>query len=64
MKTTKLTRWIKENSPHAYQRLSKKTGLSASCLWSITRGISKNPRPETIRKIAKALNTTERELTK
>lgn len=57
MNTRKIKDLMKEKNMSIY-RLSKETGISDSLLGKILNGKVENPRIQTIKQIAKALNVT------
>lgn len=57
MNTRKIKDLMKEKNMSIY-RLSKETGISDSLLGKILNGKVKNPRIQTVKQIAKALNVT------
>ena len=57
MNTRKIKDLMKEKNMSIY-RLSKETGISDSLLGQILNGKVENPRIQTVKQIAKALNVT------
>ncbi|NSH12402.1 helix-turn-helix transcriptional regulator [Anaerostipes hadrus] len=57
MNTRKIKDLMKEKNMSIY-RLSKETGISDSLLGKILNGKVENPRIQTVKQIAKALNVT------
>lgn len=57
MNTRKIKDLMKEKNMSIY-RLSKETGISDSLLGKILNGKIENPRIQTVKQIAKALNVT------
>lgn len=57
MNTRKIKDLMKEKNMSMY-RLSKETGISDSLLGKILNGKVENPRIQTVKQIAKALNVT------
>ena len=57
MNTIKIKDLMKEKNMSIY-RLSKETGISDSLLGKILNGKVENPRIQTVKQIAKALNVT------
>lgn len=57
MNTRKIKNLMKEKNMSIY-RLSKETGISDSLLGKILNGKVENPRIQTVKQIAKALNVT------
>ena len=57
MNTRKIKDLMKEKNMSLY-RLSKETGISDSLLGKILNGKVENPRIQTVKQIAKALNVT------
>ena len=57
MNTRKIKDLMKEKNMSIY-RLSKETGISDSLLGKILNGKEENPRIQTVKQIAKALNVT------
>ena len=61
MNTRKIKDLMKEKNMSIY-RLSKETGISDSLLGKILNGKVENPRIQTVKQIAKALNVTVDEI--
>lgn len=61
MNTRKIKDLMKEKNMSIY-RLSKETGISDSLLGKILNGKVENPRIQTVKQIAKALNVTINEI--
>ena len=61
MNTRKIKDLMKEKNMSIY-RLSKETGISDSLLGKILNGKVENPRIQTVKQIAKALNVTRDEI--